>query len=234
MRAHLPNLITLLNLACGILAVGALLYGELETGLICLGAAAIADFFDGLSARALGVDSPLGRELDSLADVVSFGLVPGIIFYGLIVHDAQGSWPNTWQIVGLPAILLPLSAALRLARYNLDERQRHGFIGLPTPATALFAAGLLLLHLLGGEAWTEGILHIGFLIPAALLLCLLMQANIPMFPMRIRSGAENRPLFLFLAYAFFLLMWQPVLAPLGWIAGYVIFSILALGKRKIL
>lgn len=127
-RRNIPNAITSLNLLCGCIA---LVYIEKDALYIAsrfVLAAAVADFFDGLAARALKVNSPIGKELDSLADVVSFGVVPGMMLFRLI-HQPVFCW------IGL---LVPVFGAIRLAKFNIDDRQATYFIGLPIPANALF------------------------------------------------------------------------------------------------
>ncbi|MCB0638405.1 MAG: CDP-alcohol phosphatidyltransferase family protein, partial [Lewinella sp.] len=146
---HLPNAITLLNLICGAVAILLVLQAQWYAAALWLAAAALADFADGLVARALGVASPEGKELDSLADMVSFGLAPGMILYSIL---DMGQQPGTatplaqglyWPAV--PAFILPAFSALRLARFNLDERQTEHFRGLATPASTLLVVGLMLL-----------------------------------------------------------------------------------------
>lgn len=191
-----------------------------------IGFAAAADFLDGFVARWLNVQSPLGKELDSLADLVSFGLVPGIIFYGLIVENQTGSWPISWHWTGMPAFMITLSAGLRLGRFNLDTRQNTDFIGLPTPACTLFAVGLLLIHLFYSDSIPGYFLRMEFLISFLMILTFLMQANLPMFSLKIKGGWKNNKLkILFIVFCTIVLIWQPKLAPIGWITSYVFLSV---------
>jgi CDP-diacylglycerol--serine O-phosphatidyltransferase len=187
-KQHLPNALTLANLFCGSLAVLNLVYGRLEwvTGLVML--AALADLLDGMVARALGVTSPMGKELDSLADMVSFGLVPGVIAYGLLIAMGKGGiWPNQLQLSGLPGLAITLASALRLGKFNLDERQHQDFIGLPTPASTLFMLGLLAIYQQQGKMLTAfpAVLPLLYLLLAGL--CWLMLAEIPMFSLKFKS-----------------------------------------------
>lgn len=226
MRSHIPNIITLLNLLSGVFASLSLLYGQLEMAIVWIGLASIADFLDGLVARWLHVQSPLGKELDSLADLVSFGLVPGIIFYGLIVHNQTGKWPDTWHWVGMPAFIITLSAGLRLGRFNIDTRQHADFIGLPTPACTLFSVGLLLIHLFYSQLIPGYLLRTAFLISFLLILSILMQANLPMFSLKFRGDLKNNKLkILFVIFCTIVLIWQPKLAPITWITSYVLLSL---------
>jgi CDP-diacylglycerol--serine O-phosphatidyltransferase len=226
MLKHIPNIITLLNLLFGVLASLFLLYGQLEMAIWWVGFAALADFLDGFVARWLNVHSPLGKELDSLADMISFGLVPGIIFYGLFIQNQTGIWPNSWHWMGMPAFIITLSAGLRLARFNLDTRQSTDFIGLPTPACTLFAVGLLLIQLFYRNSIPGYLLKIEFLISFVIILSLLMQANLPMFSLKINGGWKNNKLkILFVVFCTIMLIWQPKLAPTGWITSYVLLSV---------
>lgn len=137
----IPNLLTLLNLFCGSLAAVAVLrYGDLRWAFYLILAAAVFDFLDGFAARLLKSYSEVGKELDSLADVVSFGLVPGAILYTMY---GQAAGADYWGVLGF---VLTAFSALRLAKFNIDENQTDQFIGLPTPASALFvaAAGYLM------------------------------------------------------------------------------------------
>lgn len=135
MKKHIPNTITLLNLLAGCMAIVAVSQGQLVHASWWILLAAVFDLLDGLSARLLGAGSEIGKQLDSLADVVSFGVAPGFILYTLIGEAQQGAGP-AW--IAYLAFLIPLFSALRLAKFNIDPGQRYDFTGLPTPATALF------------------------------------------------------------------------------------------------
>ncbi|MCU0449095.1 MAG: CDP-alcohol phosphatidyltransferase family protein [Bernardetiaceae bacterium] len=158
MLKHLPNALTCGNLLCGSLGIVLVLNGlPLELAALFIYGAALFDFLDGAAARWLRVASPIGKELDSLADVISFGLLPGTIMYRLMLaSQAPGNWALTSQLPGLPphfalypaawlALLVPVFSALRLAKFNVDTRQSESFIGVPTPANALFISGLIFL-----------------------------------------------------------------------------------------
>lgn len=129
---HLPNLITLLNLLCGVLAIIAVFQFNLHHAAWLILAGAVLDFLDGMVARLVGASGELGKQLDSLADVVTFGVAPGMIGY-MLIADANG-----WRWYTFLPLLIPLFGALRLARFNIDNRQTDKFIGLPIPANALF------------------------------------------------------------------------------------------------
>ncbi|MEQ8909118.1 MAG: CDP-diacylglycerol--serine O-phosphatidyltransferase [Vicingaceae bacterium] len=136
MRKQIPNIITALNLVCGCLALMQIAKGDLLLASLLVLAGAFFDFFDGMSARLLKVSSPIGAELDSLADVVTFGVVPSFIAFELIKSQSELVW--------LPflALLIAVFSAFRLAKFNVDDRQTDRFIGLPTPANALFWVSL--------------------------------------------------------------------------------------------
>jgi CDP-diacylglycerol--serine O-phosphatidyltransferase len=164
---QIPNLFTLLNLILGTLAVIFILQpgesimnynGEewkiylpekIQWGAICIFLAAVVDFFDGFVARLLKADSEMGKQLDSLADVVTFGIAPGLILYQLlrITFAQEPDGMDTPMIWLLPAMIFPMAAAWRLARFNIDTTTREGFEGVPTPAAGLLIASFPLLLL---------------------------------------------------------------------------------------
>jgi CDP-diacylglycerol---serine O-phosphatidyltransferase len=135
-KSHIPNTLTLLNLFSGVAGIIWVLDGQLMFGAYFVFIAAGFDFLDGFVARLLKVQSEIGKELDSLADVVSFGVLPGIILFSLVKEQSELEW--------LPylTLIVPMLSAYRLAKFNLDTRQTDQFIGLPTPANALFISTL--------------------------------------------------------------------------------------------
>ena len=172
-KRQIPNLITLCNLACGVLSVYAALaldYTVLAALLICLGI--LFDFFDGLAARLLGVSSPLGKELDSLADVVTSGVAPAAILYRL-TEQTFVNYGTQWMSVFF--LLIPLFAAYRLAKFNLDTRQSHSFLGLPVPSQALVWVGVALTY--------DRPSAIAVLV-VSLLLDILMVTELPLFSLK--------------------------------------------------
>ena len=172
-KRQIPNLITLCNLACGVLSVYAALaldYTVLAALLICLGI--LFDFFDGLAARLLDVSSPLGNELDSLADVVTSGVAPAAILYRL-TEQTFVNYGTQWMSVFF--LLIPLFAAYRLAKFNLDTRQSHSFLGLPVPSQALVWVGVALTY--------DRPSAIAVLV-VSLLLDILMVTELPLFSLK--------------------------------------------------
>lgn len=149
-RALIPNSFTMANLLCGCMAIyHVLTRGDYGTAALLIGLAAFLDLFDGLTARMLGVAGDMGKQLDSLADAVSFGVAPALMvvdFAARMAPEVAGSW---WQFLPL---LLAIASVYRLAKFNLDTRQTDGFRGLPTPANALFWIALVQLYA-GGHPW---------------------------------------------------------------------------------
>jgi CDP-diacylglycerol--serine O-phosphatidyltransferase len=189
---HIPNTVTSLNLFSGILGVIFCLQGNIFAAFVMMLAAAVFDFSDGLLARLLGAYSPVGKELDSLSDMVSFGVLPALMLMEtMILHkdpEAVQSWKSWFYLVPL---LLAIFSALRLAKFNVDDRQTTSFIGLPTPSSALIAASLcvyidktpdcFLAHW-AGSPW--------FLPAVALVLGILLVSELPMFSLKIHRKQE--------------------------------------------
>ncbi len=185
MRKNIPNIITLLNLFCGCCALVGIFNGWALWVFVCLLLAGLADFADGLVARMLKVHSPLGKELDSLADMVSFGVVPGFMYFSLLGGLDINYTSNFW----LPYLgfLVTLFSCYRLAKFNLDERQTDDFIGLATPSSTMFTTGLYLIHhnnTLGLGDWVS---HPYFLIPTILILSYLLISELRMFSFKFKS-----------------------------------------------
>ena len=131
MRKFIPNLLTISNLICGCIALMMAFNGQLLEAAYLIAMSCLFDFLDGAAARWLSVSSEIGKQLDSLADLVSFGLVPGAIVFQLLENSTQ----NKFSFI---ALLIPVCSAYRLAKFNIDDRQETNFIGLPTPANSIF------------------------------------------------------------------------------------------------
>lgn len=139
MKKHIPNSITCCNLISGCIATGLAFGNSIEMALLFIIIGAVFDFFDGMVARLLNVSSPIGKELDSLADVITFGLAPSTIIFSMLhVMSYPVFLEPLRDYLPYGAFIMAAFSALRLAKFNLDERQALGFIGLPTPANALF------------------------------------------------------------------------------------------------
>lgn len=200
-------MLTLANLFCGALAILFTLHtpsfvaaynGEnylvnapqpVYWAAVMIGLAAVFDFLDGLAARLLKVSSKMGKELDSLADVVTFGVAPGMIMYQLL----QSAWmqqPGAMEVSLLsvvPALLIPCFAAYRLAKFNIDERQTERFIGVPSPAVGLVVASFPLVLLYDNSFLVPWLQKVWLLYLLIALFCLLMVCEIPFFSLKLKS-----------------------------------------------
>lgn len=196
MRQHIPNLLTLSNLFCGCCAILYILHGEQGKAAFFTLGSFFFDYLDGMVARALKVSSPLGKELDSLADVVSFGVVPAAMLYMMVTRGTcahLGRWmtapPEMLGYVcaaALPAFVLAMFAALRLAKFNLDTRQGDYFIGLSTPACTVFVLGLALAVENDHFEVRQMLAHPWLLYGLIAVLSWLLVSEIPMFGMKIK------------------------------------------------
>jgi len=183
MKRQVPNFITLLNLALGCTAIILAFQGQMVWVPHLIIAAAFADFIDGLSARMLKVSSPLGMQLDSLADMVTFGVLPGVVLYQLI-YEAIGYTVSWWQ--PLPAMLITIFSAIRLAKFNIDTRQTDGFIGVPTPTCTMFMIALVLIAQNDTYGLAAIIYKPVFLYAVTLVFSLLLVAELPMPPLKFK------------------------------------------------
>ena len=197
MKKHIPNMITCCNLISGCIATYYAFQGHYDMALLFIVVGAVFDFFDGMSARLLHVSSPIGKELDSLADDITFGFAPSAIVFSFLC-----SFHIHLPFVPYMAFIIAAFSALRLAKFNLDERQSLGFIGLPTPANALFWGALI--WRLDFQTWFEPYavpdywLYILLgLIPIS---CYLLVSEIPMFALKFKTwgwkGNEVKYLFI--------------------------------------
>ncbi len=191
---HIPNTITSMNLLCGALGVIFTFQGALNIAFFLMLAAAVCDFLDGFAARMLKAYSAMGKELDSLADLVSFGLLPSLMLHRRLV---EGGMTGFWSYI--PLIIVVFSA-LRLAKFNVDDRQSENFLGLPTPACAMWC-GSLVYAADHGVMSMAGLLHGQYMIPiASVVLALLLVSEIPMFSFKFKKGsAYNRIRIYFMA-----------------------------------
>ena len=220
-KKHIPNSITCLNLISGCIATYWAFQGDASLALLFIVIGAVFDFFDGMVARLLHVSSPIGKELDSLADDITFGFAPSAIVFNFLVPLTTHLSP----IIPYLAFIMAAFSALRLAKFNLDERQALGFIGLPTPANALFWGSLLVG--LGEEIAT--LPYAGYLILAGVLISsYLLVSEIPMFALKFKTwgwkGNEVKFIFLLTCIPLLLLLGVSGLAAI--IAWYVILSVL--------
>ena len=224
-RSYIPHVITLLNLWLGCGAVLAFIFNQNQLGIFLVLSAAVADFLDGAVARVLEVTSPLGKQLDSLADIISFGFVPGVIFYRLLSDTGTLEW------MAMPAFILTAFAAFRLATFNIDDRQSSSFIGLPTPACTLFVIGYIIwidTNAFGLAGFLQGQIFIYVLIG---ILSWLMVSGIPMFSFKFNGpgwgGNEIKYIFAAIIITGLLIIQDLAIAPLVLI--YVVLSIILNG-----
>jgi len=182
LKAQLPNFITLLNLLSGVLGILWVLEGQPLYGAYFVILSATFDFFDGFAARLLKVQSDMGKELDSLADVVSFGVLPGILLYSLTKSQTEAS------LLPYCTLIIPMLSAYRLAKFNLDTRQSDRFIGLPTPANALLLTTIPYLAARWPELspWLSSPIA---LVVIAWLTSLLLVAELPLIALKFKNSS---------------------------------------------
>ena len=227
-KRFIPNLITLGNLFCGVESVFAsLALGDTRLAALWICAGIFLDFFDGLAARALQVPSDLGKQLDSLADVVTSGVAPAFLMVKIVELPMRDLLPQ-WGVflVMLPFVLLPLFAAYRLAKFNIDTRQSHSFLGLPVPSNALIWVGLAL------SGFEVSGLALGIVVAVvALATDVLMVSELPLFSLKFNfkdlSWKTNSVRYLFLIGCAVLIAvlrnWIALSAIILW---YILFSII--------
>ena len=194
---HLPNALTCGNLFCGCIGILFAVQYSPITAAYFVWAACVFDFFDGFAARALHYSSPIGKELDSLADMVSFGVLPAITIFSLIESQTFNSF------FSYSAFLLAIFSALRLAKFNIDERQKESFIGLPVPANALFITGLVFLP----SPFDQVTSSVPILIAITVLFSLLLVSPLELFALKFKNytWADNKIRFTFVFVSVLLL-----------------------------
>ena len=245
MRRFIPNLLTLLNLLCGAVAITITLFAGANLERCVLNAAvflivlgAIFDVFDGFTARKLGVASPLGVQLDSLADLITFGFAPSILYFHLQLSHATAVSPATLHslLVFSPLMLL-LFSAYRLAKFNIDTEQRYYFKGLATPASALFTLGIVLaIENDTASPLVLALMKTDYNLPIVVLLQgVMVVSNIPMFSLKFKhfTFANALPHLLFLlilVLALIFFKWEGL--SLAMIA-YILLSLLFRNQIKI-
>lgn len=224
-KKHIPNSLTCLNLVSGCVAVWLAFCGEFGSVLVAVLLAALFDFADGLAARLLKAYSSIGKELDSLADVISFGLTPGALVFAVLSHAQIPAF------LCFTGFIITVFSALRLAKFNIDERQTNSFIGLPVPANAIFWSGMVF-------AFSDFLISFWWLtLIITIVFSLLLVAEIPMFSLKIKglTWKENKIQYIFLIgcivlFAVFCLKSIPF-----FIIWYILFSVFLryclLGKK---
>lgn len=204
MKKHIPNLLTLGNLLCGTIATVFAVEGDFTTAGLFVVVGILFDFLDGFVARLLKVSGELGKQLDSLADMVTSGVVPGVIMARMIqnnLFDEINPFDNSFLGMSLVGLLLTLGACYRLAKFNLDTRQSDSFIGLPTPAMSLFVISLPLIQEYSDIEFVQNLISNNyFLILSTLLLTYVMNAEIALFSLKFKdySIQKNWIIYIFL------------------------------------
>ncbi|HIP48195.1 MAG TPA: phosphatidylserine synthase [Lutibacter sp.] len=236
MKKHIPNFITLLNLLSGVIAIILATQNQLEYAAYFVFAGIIFDFFDGFIARILHVKSELGVQLDSLADMVTSGVAPGIVMFQLL-RNASSDWHMTdyftdfkeMNFLPFLGLLITLSAAYRLAKFNIDDRQDHDFIGLPTPALTLFVVSLPLISIYGNHEWTMNMVQDSyFLIATTLLGSFLMNSELSMFSLKLSSISikDNWIQYILLAFSLLFMIWLHIASIPFIIIFYIVLCII--------
>lgn len=244
-KKHIPNIITAFNMLSGTLAAIFAVQGNLIMAALFVGLGIFFDFFDGLAARALHVKSEVGLQLDSLADMITSGLVPGIVMYQLFLRALPGtvdptanSWSadaanNWWEwnmpVMALCGLLIVAASGYRLAKFNVDERQTDSFIGLPTPANAMLILSLpLILVYQPHPIAVSLILNEWFLIGLTLFSCFMLNAEIPLFALKFSNWSfnNNKLRYFFIGYCLLLIVLLQFIAIPIIIASYVILSLI--------
>jgi len=241
---HIPNFVTLLNLFCGSIAVIFVVNGSLVTAAFFAFLGIFFDFFDGLLARKLNAQSELGLQLDSLADMITSGLVPGIVMFqllsltssdlGWVENSSELSNSISWvdfksQLLPLIGLLITLASAYRLAQFNIDDNQTDSFLGLPTPAnTILILSFPLIMEFQNNDLMNSIILNKWFLIAVTIVSCYLLNSNIKLLKLKFKTWnfQDNAARYLLIMLAVVLLIvFQFAAIPLI-ILAYIIISFL--------
>ena len=239
-KRQIPNLITLGNLTFGVVACYHAALGSLREAAVCIMAGIFLDFFDGLAARLLKVASPVGKELDSLADVVTSGVAPALILFHIIgMLSAYNDYPELLEWLCYTAFLIPAFSAYRLAKFNLDTRQSHSFLGLPVPSNALIWVGLALslYNVYAIPAFLSSLLFPCILVAVSLVTDILMVSELPMFSLKFNfkdlSWKTNCVQYIFLigcaAIIALTRQWYAISLIILW---YILLSLLTQRKHK--
>ena len=203
MSKHIPNLLTISNLICGCIALYFTFQGKLVFTAYLISLAAVFDFMDGAVARLLNVSNPIGKELDSLADMVSFGLVPGSVVFHLLEEGTLNQY-------SFMALLIPIFSAYRLAKFNVDENQNENFIGLPTPANCLVFVSIPLITTFNSESIIAYLVEIPeILLIITVLMSLALVSKINMFSLKFKNFKlqDNKFRFFLITMSIILLTW---------------------------
>lgn len=212
----IPSIITSLNLICGALSIIFAFNAEFELSILLVICASIFDFFDGFAARLLKAVSEFGKQLDSLADLISFGLAPTIILYNLFVLKNP-----EFEYLAFSTILIVVFSALRLAKFNIDTEQSIEFKGLPTPASALLIISISYYSIENKDIISDFLTNPYILTAISVIVSLLMVSNIKMFSLKIKSFKSKE------------IIW-PIILVIGATILLIIFNYLGIGLTIIL
>jgi CDP-diacylglycerol--serine O-phosphatidyltransferase len=199
-KKHVPNAITCANLFSGCVGIVLAFKGELIAAAYAIFLSAIFDFFDGLASRVLKSFSGIGKDLDSLADVVSFGVLPAVIMYQIFLQAHQIDKVSNW--LNFIAFLIPVFSALRLAKFNVDTRQAENFIGLPTPANAILIASFPIIIGHHNRFYTPYLTNPYVLPCIVILMCTLLVLEMPMMSLKFKNRDFNENIYRYLLLLF--------------------------------
>lgn len=230
-RRNIPNALTCGNLLCGCIGVVEAFHNNLILSCLLIGVALIFDFLDGFIARLLKVTSPIGRDLDSLADMVTFGLLPAIILYQLLMQsipDLLGIWK------AYPAFIIAIFSAIRLAKFNNDPRQSDSFIGVPTPANAMLFASLPLIVHTESAFWKDIIINTNNLLILSAVMSYALVMELPLIALKFKQfgwkGNESR--FILIGVSILLIATLKFLAVPAILIVFVLLSIADNVRKK--
>jgi CDP-diacylglycerol--serine O-phosphatidyltransferase len=226
LKKHLPNAITCANLFSGCIGIVLAFKGELIAASYAIFLSAIFDFFDGLASRVLKSFSGIGKDLDSLADMVSFGVLPAVIMYQLLLQARQID--NISQYLNFIAFLIPVFSALRLAKFNVDTRQAENFIGLPTPANAILIASFPLILDHHNQYFTPPLQNPWVLSVLCIVMCTLLVIEVPMMSLKFKNRDFNQNIsrYLLLLFSAILILFFKFAAVPAVILFYITLSLI--------
>ena len=232
-KKHIPNAITCGNLFCGCLAIVAAFKGNLVMTAYLVGIAAVLDFFDGFVARLLKVGGELGKQLDSLADMVTFGVVPGVVMYQMITFSLNAhhinAIDNNLKYLPYLGFLITIFSCIRLAKFNIDTRQTNSFIGVPTPANTILICSFPLINKFQ-EIYPFFLLteNLWIFIGITILMSYLLIAELPLFAMKFKNFGwpDNKIRYSFLIISVILLILFQFIAIPFIIFLYIVLSII--------
>ncbi|WP_373071510.1 phosphatidylcholine/phosphatidylserine synthase [Zeaxanthinibacter enoshimensis] len=240
MKKHIPNLITLLNVLSGCIAVVFAVRNQMELAALFVFLGIFFDYFDGMAARLLHVKSELGLQLDSLADMITSGLVPGIVMFQLLSMSVTGGWNHEGMLGGsedwfasvLPfaGFLITMASAYRLAKFNIDENQVSSFVGVPTPANALLILSLPLILIYHANDYLNSIiLNTWFLLGITMLSSYLLNSSLKLFALKFENWSfrDNSLRYIFIIVSFVLLLTLKFLAIPAILLFYLAASLIA-------